>query len=305
MIDIARLRGCGTALITPFLSDRSIDEAALRKLIEFQIEGGVHFLVACGTTGESVTLSHKEQTRVVELTIETAAGRVPVVAGAGGYNTAEVVDRIQKYEGLGADAILSVTPYYNKPTQAGLYEHFKVIAESTDLPVILYNVPGRTGCNLEPETVVRLSEVDAVIGIKEASGNISQIADLASQVSDSFLIISGDDAMTVPIASLGGVGVISVVSNLLPDRVSKLAQTCLNGDFRLAAMLNRELMPLFKALFIESNPIPIKAAMAMKGMINEVYRLPLVPIGESNRVRLRELLISSGVIEGAANQAGV
>lgn len=304
MIDIARLRGCGTALVTPFLADGSIDEDALRKVIELQIDGGVHFLVACGTTGESVTMSHKEQTRVVELTIKTAAGRVPVVAGAGGYNTQEVVERIQKYESLGADAILSVTPYYNKPTQTGLYEHFKMIAQSTGLPVILYNVPGRTGCNLEPATVARLSEVDAIIGIKEASGNISQIADLASLVSESFLIISGDDAMTVPIAALGGVGVISVVSNLVPDRVSKLAKACLDGDFRLAARLNRELMPLFKALFIESNPIPIKAAMAMKGLINEVYRLPLVPPAESNRARLREVLIASGVLEGTVSQAG-
>ena len=304
MIDIARLRGCGTALVTPFFSDGSIDEDALRRIIELQIEGGVHYLVACGTTGESVTLSHKEQTRVVQLTIEASAGRIPVVAGAGGYNTAEVVERIQKYESLGADAILSVTPYYNRPTQAGLYEHFKMIAQSTGLPIILYNVPGRTACNLEPATVSRLSEVDAVIGIKEASGNISQIADLASQVNDSFLIISGDDAMTVPVAALGGVGVISVASNLVPDRVSKLVNACLDGNFTLAAKLNRELMPLFKALFIESSPIPVKAAMAMKGLINEVYRLPLVSLGESNRARLREVLIASGVIDSTVSQAG-
>ena len=305
MIDRERLRGCGTALVTPFLKDESIDEEALRRLVEAQIAGGVHFLVACGTTGESVTMTDDEQCRVVQIAVEIAAGRVPVVAGAGGYNTREVIHKIALFADVKADAILSVTPYYNKPTQAGLYEHFRAIAEASKLPVILYNVPGRTGSNLEPATVARLTEIPGIIGIKEASGNISQIAEIIALVDESFLVLSGDDAMTVPVVSLGGAGVISVVSNLLPDKVSLLTEACLDGDFELAAKLNRDLVPLFKALFIESNPIPIKAALAMTGSIEEVYRLPLVPLSSGNKARLREVLIESGVIAEAAGSAGL
>ena len=305
MIDRERLRGCGTALVTPFLKDESIDEEALRRLVEAQIAGGVHFLVACGTTGESVTMTDDEQCRVVQIAVEIAAGRVPVVAGAGGYNTREVVHKIALFADVKADAILSVTPYYNKPTQAGLYEHFRAIAEASKLPVILYNVPGRTGSNLEPATVARLAEIPGIIGIKEASGNISQIAEIIALVDESFLVLSGDDAMTVPVVSLGGAGVISVVSNLLPDKVSLLTEACLDGDFERAAKLNRDLVPLFKALFIESNPIPIKAALAMTGSIEEVYRLPLVPLSSGNKARLREVLIESGVIAEAAGSAGL
>jgi 4-hydroxy-tetrahydrodipicolinate synthase len=299
MIDLERLRGCGTALVTPFRKDESIDEEALRRLIEAQIAGGVHFLVACGTTGESVTMTDDEQCRVVQISVEVAAGRVPVVAGAGGYNTREVIHRIALFADLRADAILSVTPYYNKPTQAGLYEHFRAIAGASKLPIILYNVPGRTGCNLEPATVAKLAEIPGIIGIKEASGNISQIAEIIALVNESFLVLSGDDAMTLPVAALGGAGVISVVSNLLPDRVSLLTEACLDGDFERAAKLNRDLVPLFKALFIESNPIPIKAALAMTGSVEEVYRLPLVPLAAGNKTRLREVLIENGVIEEA------
>ena len=305
MIDRERLRGCGTALVTPFLKDESIDEEALRRLVEAQIAGGVHFLVACGTTGESVTMTDDEQYRVVQIAVEIAAGRVPVVAGAGGYNTREVIHKIALFADVKADAILSVTPYYNKPTQAGLYEHFRAIAEASKLPVILYNVPGRTGSNLEPATVARLAEIPGIIGIKEASGNISQIAEIIALVDESFLVLSGDDAMTVPVVSLGGAGVISVVSNLLPDKVSLLTEACLDGDFERAAKLNRDLVPLFKALFIESNPIPIKAALAMTGSIEEVYRLPLVPMSSGNKARLREVLIESGVIAEAAGSAGL
>ena len=305
MIDRERLRGCGTALVTPFLKDESIDEEALRRLVEAQIAGGVHFLVACGTTGESVTMTDDEQSRVVQIAVEIAAGRVPIVAGAGGYNTREVIHKIELFASIKADAILSVTPYYNKPTQAGLYEHFRAIAGASKLPVILYNVPGRTGSNLEPATVARLSEIQGIIGIKEASGNISQIAEIIALVDESFLVLSGDDAMTVPVVSLGGAGVISVVSNLLPDKVSLLTEACLDGDFERAAKLNRDLVPLFKALFIESNPIPIKAALAMAGSIEEVYRLPLVPLSSGNKARLREVLIESGVIAEAAGSAGL
>ena len=248
------LTGCGTAIVTPFQADQSIDEAALRRLIEHQITGGVDFLVACGTTGESVTLSESEQTRIVALTVEAAAGRVPVVAGAGGYNTREVIEKIERYEGLGVDAILSVTPYYNKPTQEGLFLHFSAIAAASQLPIILYNVPGRTGCNLEPATVVRLAQHPRIAAIKEASGNISQIAELAALVEPDFAIFSGDDALILPVAALGGVGVISVASNLIPREVAELTHLSVNGQFAEARALNRRLTPVFKAMFIESNP---------------------------------------------------
>jgi len=300
MTDSSRLRGCGTALVTPFRQDETIDEEALQRFVEFQINGGVDFLVACGTTGESVTMSDEEQARVVSITIDASAGRVPVVAGAGGYNTREVIERVERYASLGADAILSVTPYYNKPTQEGLYTHYRVIASVSPLPIILYNVPGRTSCNLEPATVARLAEINTIFGIKEASGNISQIGELATLVDESFRIFAGDDSVVLPVAALGGVGVISVASNLLPDRVSALCRACLEGRYDEARALYRALTPIFKAMFIESNPIPVKAALAMKGLIEEVYRLPLVPLGAANRTRLRETLIQSGVIEAAA-----
>lgn len=289
------LTGCGTAIITPFQADESIDEAALRRLIEFQIEGGVDFLVACGTTGESVTLSESEQTRIVALTVEAAAGRVPVVAGAGGYNTREVIEKIHRYQQLGVEAILSVTPYYNKPTQEGLFLHFHAIAEASQLPIILYNVPGRTGCNLEPATVARLSQHPRICAIKEASGNISQIAELTALVDPAFAIFSGDDGLILPVAALGGVGVISVASNIIPREVSELTRLSVNGEVTSARELNRRLIPLFKAMFIESNPIPVKAALAMIGMIEEVYRLPMCPLGEANRRRLQIALQEAGI----------
>ncbi|HKX31932.1 MAG TPA: 4-hydroxy-tetrahydrodipicolinate synthase [Blastocatellia bacterium] len=300
MANLNQLRGCGTALVTPFKRDESIDEAALRRLVDFQIEGGVDFLVACGTTGESVTMSESEQARVVQLTIEAAAGRVPVVAGAGGYNTREVIDKIHHFTDLGADAILSVTPYYNKPTQEGLFQHYRAIAESSSLPVILYNVPGRTSCNMEPETVARLAHWKPIAGIKEASGNISQIAEVASLVDGSFKIFAGDDSVVLPVAALGGVGVISVASNLLPKPVSDLCHACIEGRFDEARALNRQLTPIFKAIFIESNPIPIKAGMALTGLIEEVYRLPLVPLSQANRARFEKVLAEYGALAAAA-----
>jgi 4-hydroxy-tetrahydrodipicolinate synthase len=301
MANLNQLKGCGTALVTPFKQDESLDEAALRRLIEFQIDGGVDFLIACGTTGESVTMTEEEQARVIEITIETAAGRAPVVAGAGGYNTREVIEKIHRYAGLGADGILSVTPYYNKPTQEGLFQHYRAIAEASDLPIILYNVPGRTGCNLEPATVARLAHWKPIIGIKEASGNIAQIVEVASLVDESFRIFAGDDAVVLPVAALGGVGLISVASNLLPKQVSDLCRACIEGRFAAARILNRPLTPIIKALFIESNPIPVKAALAMIGMVEEVYRLPLVPMSAANRARLEQVLTESGVIVKAAH----
>ncbi len=292
MATLDQLRGCGTALVTPFQKDESIDEAALKRLIEYQIDGGVDFLVACGTTGESVTMTDDEQARVVELTIDAAQGRVPVVAGAGGYNTREVIEKIARYSALGADAILSVTPYYNKPTQEGLFQHYRAIAESSPLPVILYNVPGRTGCNLEPALVDRLAGFETIAGIKEASGNISQIGEIAALVDDSFLIFAGDDSVILPVAALGGAGVISVASNLLPREVSRLTHAAVDGRLEEARNLNRHLIPIFKAMFIESNPGPVKAALAMIGMIEEVYRLPMVPLTPSNRAALEKVIMS-------------
>lgn len=300
MANLAQLKGCGTAMITPFRKDESIDEAAFRRFVEFQITGGVDFLVACGTTGESVTMTEDEQARVVELTIEYAAGRVPVVAGAGGYNTREVIEKIHRYEKLGVDAILSVTPYYNKPMQEGLYQHYKAIASATSLPIILYSVQGRTGVNLEPATVARLAEIKNIVAIKEASANISQIAEIASLVSEDFKIFAGDDSVVLPVAVLGGVGVISVASNLLPRLVSDLCRASVENRLDEARKLNRQLTPIFKAMFIESNPIPVKAALAMTGMIEEVYRLPLTQIGQANRVKLEQVLSDAGVLAMAA-----
>lgn len=300
MSRLDELRGCGTAIVTPFQLDETIDEAAFRRLVDFQIEGGVDFLVACGTTGESVTLSQDEQSRVVELTIEQAAGRVPVVAGAGGYNTRELIEKIAHYQGLGVDAILSVTPYYNKPMQEGLYQHYRALAESTDLPIILYSVQGRTACNLEPATVARLAEIENIIGIKEASGNISQIGEIASLVPEHFRIFAGDDSVALPTAALGGVGVISVASNLIPRPVSDLCHASIEGRFEEARRLNRLLTPVFKAMFIESNPIPVKAALAMLGMIEEVYRLPMTPISPANRAKLAAVLGDAGVLTRVA-----
>lgn len=297
------LRGCGTAIVTPFLTDGSIDEASLRRLIEHQLAGGVDFLVACGTTGESVTMSEAEQERVVGITIEVVAGRVPVVAGAGGYNTHEVIARIHRYTAAGADAILSVTPYYNKPTQEGLYQHFRAIATASELPIILYNVPGRTGCNLEPATVVRLAQLPQIVAIKEASGNISQIGELATLLPPDFGIFSGDDGLILPVAALGGVGVISVAANLLPREVAELTRLSVNGELVAARELNRRLMPVFKAMFIESNPIPVKAALAMVGLIEEVYRLPMVPLSDSSRQRLEVVLREAGIVAESASRA--
>lgn len=300
MLDLTRLRGCGTAIITPFKHDESVDEIALRRFVEFQITGGVDFLVACGTTGESVTMSEAEQARVVELTLESADGRVPVVAGAGGYNTREVIEKIHRYETLGADAILSVTPYYNKPTQEGLYQHYRAIAEATKLPIILYNVPGRTGCNMEPATVARLAGLKNIVGTKEASGNISQIAEIASLVDESFKIFAGDDSVVLPVAALGGVGVISVASNLLPRLVTDLCHASIEGRLDEARKLNRQLTPIFKVMFIESNPVPVKTALALIGMIEEVYRLPMAPMSKDNRAKLEQVLTEAGVLGMAA-----
>jgi len=292
--------GCGTALITPFQRDFSIDEAALRKLVQRQIRGGVDFLVPCGTTGESPTLTRREHLRMVEIVLEESAGEIPVLAGAGGYNTHEVIELARELESLGADGLLSVTPYYNKPTQEGLYQHYRAIASSTRLPIVLYNVPGRCGANLEPSTVKRLSAIENIIGIKEASGNISQMATLANAVAADFVILSGDDAIALPLFALGGRGVISVASNEIPAEMAQLCRHGLHGKFQEARAIHSKFLPLMEMNFIESNPIPVKAALSLMGLIEPVWRLPMVPPKVENLVRIQAILESLQLYERAS-----
>jgi 4-hydroxy-tetrahydrodipicolinate synthase len=287
---ISTLKGCGTALVTPFKKDLSVDEEALRKFVEWQIAEGIDFLVPCGTTGESVTLSSAEQLRVVEIVFETAGKRVPVIAGAGGNNTAAIVEKAKEYEKLGVDGLLSVTPYYNKPTQEGLYQHFCAIAEATRLPIIVYNVPPRTNVNLLPDTLLRLAELPNIVGVKEASGDISQIAEIATRMKPGFQIFSGDDSMTLPVIAVGGIGLISVASNETPRLMTALTRACLENDWDEARVLNRKLMRLMKGNFLEASPGPVKAAVAMMGKIEEAYRLPIVPVTTATREKLRAIL---------------
>jgi len=291
MADISSLKGCGTALVTPFKEDQTIDEDALRRFVDFQISEGVDFLVPCGTTGESPTLNDDEHRRVVQIVIEEARSRVPVIAGAGGNNTAHVMKLARECERLGADGLLSVSPYYNKPTQEGLYQHFKAIAVATRLPIILYNVPPRTNVNILPDTIARLSEIPNIIGVKEASGDISQIADIITRVPASFKVLSGDDSMTLPLIAVGGVGLISVASNEAPRQMTALTRACLDSDWNEARRLNRELWALMKVNFLETSPGPVKAALAMMGKIKEVYRLPMVPVKQETKAKLREVLV--------------
>jgi 4-hydroxy-tetrahydrodipicolinate synthase len=289
--------GCGTALVTPFKKDLSLDEATLRVLLRRQIKAGINFLVPCGTTGESPTLSQEEHLRVVAITVEEAKGKVTVLAGAGGYNTQHVIEMARECERVGADGILSVTPYYNKPTQEGLYHHFKAIAASTSLPIILYNVPPRTNVNIDPPTLRRLAEIDNIIGVKEASGNISQITQVIQQVPEEFLVLSGDDALTLPLVAMGGRGIISVASNEIPAEMTRLAQLCLAGNFAEARTTQCKWLPLLEVNFIETNPTPVKAAMAEMGLLEPVFRLPLVPPRTENLAKIRAVLESLALIE--------
>ncbi len=293
-------QGCGTALVTPFRADLSLDEEALRRLVQRQIESGIHFLVPCGTTGENPTLSKAEQRRVVEITLEEAKGKVPVLAGAGGYDTRGVAEMAREYEAMEADGILSVTPYYNKPTPEGLYQHYREIARSTRLPIVVYNVPGRTGLNVEPKTLAKIADLDTVIGVKEASGNISQMAAIFQLVPEDFLVLSGDDAITLPLAALGGSGVISVASNVVPFAMARLANLCLQGDFPGALAVHRRLFALMEVDFIEANPGPVKAALAMLGLIEPVWRLPMVPPRPESQEKIQEVLTGLGLIPGDA-----
>ena len=292
--------GTGTALVTPFRADGSLDEKALRRLVARQIDAGINFLVPCGTTGESPTLTHEEHLRVVQITVEVAKGKVPVLAGAGGYNTAEVIALARELAALGADGILSVTPYYNKPTQEGLFQHYRAIAEAVSLPIILYSVQGRTGVNIEPATVKRLAGIKNIVGIKEASGNVSQMAAILNAVPDDFIVLSGDDAITLPVIALGGRGIISVVSNEIPEQMARLTQLALNADFAGARTIHRRYHPLMEINFVESNPGPVKAAMAEMGLLEPVWRLPLVAPEAENQTRIRAVLESLGLVDRAA-----
>ena len=294
-------QGCGTAIVTPFKADLSLDEETLRRLIRRQIEAGIHFLVPCGTTGENPTLTRQEHLRVVEITLEESKGKVPVLAGAGGNNTREVVALAKDLESMGADGLLVVTPYYNKPTPDGLVEHYGAVARSTRLPLVVYNVPGRTGLNVDPPTLARLAQIETVIGVKEASGNISQMSAIFQVVPKDFAVLSGDDAITLPLIALGGVGIISVVSNEVPFAMARLTSLCLEGDFPGAVEVHRRVHPLMEINFIESNPGPVKAAMAMMDLLEPVYRLPVVgPRPESLR-KIERVLLDLGLIPTMAD----
>ena len=295
--------GCGTALVTPFTASGALDEAALRRLTRRQIDGGIHFLVPCGTTGESPTLSAAERARVVEIVVEEAAGRVPVLAGAGGYNTEEVIHAARMMARAGASGILSVTPYYNKPTQEGLFQHYQAIAGAVGLPIVVYNVPGRTGCNVEVGTLVRIAALPHIAGVKEASGNMTQIAEVCRAVPPEFVVLSGDDALTLPVMAVGGRGVISVASNQMPAGMARLVELAESGDFSAARAAHNRLLPLMQINFVEANPIPVKAAMAMMGLLTERYRLPMVPPSEASRARIAAVLASAGLLSAQSPAA--
>ena len=299
-----QLRGCGTALVTPFSQDGAVDESALRNLIAWQVESGIDFLVPCGTTGETPTLSHDEWLHVIDVTVEVVAGRVPIVAGATSNSTQDAVAKAKEAAARpGVDAILTASPYYNKPTQEGQYRHFRAIAEAIGKPVILYNVPGRTSANLEPATVARLSEVPNIAGIKEASGNMTQIAEVVNAVPEKFTVLSGDDAVTLPVIALGGVGVISVASNEIPHEMAEMTRAALHNDWPAARALQRKYLPLMQANFIESSPLPVKAVLAMMGKIEEIYRLPLLPMRRDTRSKLQKIATDVGLIARPAPPA--
>src|ERR1019366_9848423 len=287
--------GCGTALVTPFQRDLSLDEETLRRLVRRQIDAGVNFLVPCGTTGESPTLTRAEHLCVVGIALEEARGKVPVLAGAGGYNTAEVIELARELERMGVEGILSVTPYYNKPTQEGLYQHYEAIASAVRLPIVVYSVQGRTGVNIEPATMARLAAIENIVGVKEASGSLAQVATILNQVPTTFTVLSGDDAVTIPVMALGGRGIISVVSNQIPGEMTQLAQACLGGDFETARRIQARYLPLMNVNFVESNPIPLKAAMGLMGRLDPVYRLPMTPPSPANLARIAKVLEAAGL----------
>ena len=293
----SKFQGTATAIITPFQNDGSLDEPALRRFVEFQIKGGVEALVPVGTTGENPTLNPEEQKRVIEIVMDQADKRVKIFAGAGSNNTTEVIEKVRFAKSMGADAALVVGPYYNKPTQEGYFQHFRAIAEAVDLPLIIYNVPGRTGGNIEASTMLRMAEeIPTVVMAKEASGNMAQIMEIARNRPKHFSLLSGDDALSYPIIALGGDGCISVVSNEVPKEFSHLVRLCLQGNWTEALQLQFRLLPLMNMNFIESNPVPVKTALAMMGMIEEAFRLPMVPLSEQNRVKLKKGLADLNLV---------
>jgi len=295
-------------MVTPFQADGSLDEVTLRRLVRRQIEEGIDFLVPCGTTGESPAITIEEHLRVVSITVEEARQaprRVPVLAGAGGYFTREVIELAQECQHAGADGVLSVTPYYNKPSQEGLYQHYKALAESIRIPIVVYNVQGRTGVNVETSTLVRLAAIPNITGVKEASGNISQIAEVADRVPENFTILSGDDAITIAVTALGGRGLISVASNEIPGQMTRLAKLAVSGDFAGARAIQKQYMSLLQVNFVESNPIPVKWAMWRMGLLDPVYRLPLVPPSDANQKKIEQVLENLNLLAPQTTGASV
>ncbi len=293
------LTGVGTALVTPFTRTGAVDEAGVRRLARRQIDAGIHFLCPCGTTGESPTLSDAEKLRIVEILVDEAKGRVPIVAGAGGYDTREVIHLAKELEARGAAGLLSVTPYYNKPTQEGLYQHYTAIAESTRLPIIVYNVPGRTGVNVEVATLVRLAQIPNIVAVKEASGNVTQMCEICRAVPSDFIVLSGDDALTLPLMAVGGHGIISVASNEIPTDMVRMVEAAERNDFAAARAIHARILPLMQINFVESNPVPVKAAMAAMGLLDEQYRLPMCPPKPESREKINRVLNDLGLLKGA------
>jgi len=291
--------GVGTALITPFTASGDLDEAGVRRLARRQIDAGIHFLCPCGTTGENPTLTDAERLRIVEIVVEESKGKVPVLAGAGGYDTREVIHIAGEFARRGVSGFLSVTPYYNKPTQEGLYQHYRAFAESTPLPIVVYNVPGRTGVNVEPSTIARLAAIPNIVGVKEASGNVSQMCEILRAVPSDFLVLSGDDALTLPVMAVGGRGIISVAGNEIPAEMVQMVEAAERNDFAAARAIHARIMPLMSINFVESNPQPVKAAMASMGLVEEIFRLPMVSPSAASKEKIGTVLKELGLLKGA------
>ena len=291
--------GVGTAVVTPFTRTGALDEAAVRRLGRRQIDAGIHFLCPCGTTGENPTLSDAERLRIVEILVDEASGQVPILAGAGGYDTKEVIHLAKEMEKRGASGFLSVTPYYNKPTQEGLYQHYKAIADSTSLPIVVYNVPGRTGVNVEVPTLVRMAQIPNIVAVKEASGNVSQMCEICRAVPGDFIVLSGDDALTLPLMAVGGRGIISVAANEIPAEMVQMVEAAERNDFRAARAVHARIVALMLVNFVESNPVPVKAAMAAMGLLEENYRLPMCPPKPESREKIHNVLKELNLLKAA------
>jgi 4-hydroxy-tetrahydrodipicolinate synthase len=291
--------GVGTALVTPFTRSGEVDESAVRRLARRQIDAGVHFLCPCGTTGESPTLTEAERLRVIEIVVEEANGRLPILAGAGGYDTRELIHGARAMAERGVSGFLSVTPYYNKPTQEGLYQHYRAFAESTSLPIVVYNVPGRTGVNVEPSTLARLAPIPNIVGVKEASGNVTQMCEILRAVPADFLVLSGDDALTLPLMAVGGHGIISVAGNEIPADMAQMVEAAERNDFAAARQIHARILPLMSVNFIESNPQPVKYAMAAMGLVDDVFRLPLVSPKPESKEKIADVLKQLGLLKAA------